>query len=68
MLVSNIWTFLGFVHDVAKDGDWFRASLATRSVFVQRFGNELRGFENRCAHRSFPLRTSDRRKFHNQEC
>ena len=54
------WTFLGLAQDVAVDGDWFRASLATRSIFVQRFGEELRGFENRCAHRFFPLRTADK--------
>jgi len=54
------WTFLGFTGDVAKDGDWFRASLATRSVFVQRFGAELKGFENVCAHRFYPLRTKDK--------
>ena len=58
--IARVWTFLGFAHHVAKDGDWLRASIATRSVFVQRFGDELRGFENRCAHRSFPLRTADR--------
>ncbi len=58
--LSRVWTFLGFAHDVARDGDWFRATIATRSVFVQRFGGELRGFENRCAHRSFPLRNSER--------
>jgi phenylpropionate dioxygenase-like ring-hydroxylating dioxygenase large terminal subunit len=58
--LSRVWTFLGHAQDVANDGDWFRTSLATRSVFVQRFGDELRGFENRCAHRSFPLRTADR--------
>jgi phenylpropionate dioxygenase-like ring-hydroxylating dioxygenase large terminal subunit len=58
--LARIWTFLGFAHDVAKDGDWFRATIATRSVFVQRLGEELRGFENRCAHRSFPLRNADK--------
>ena len=58
--LARIWTFLGFTHDVAKDGDWFRATIATRSVFVQRLGDELRGFENRCAHRSFPLRNADK--------
>jgi len=58
--LACVWTFLGFTHDVAKDGDWFRATIATRSVFVQRLGDELRGFENRCAHRSFPLRNADR--------
>jgi len=58
--LAGVWTFLGHAGDVAKDGDWFRTQLATRSVFVQRFGGELRGFENRCAHRSFPLRTADK--------
>jgi phenylpropionate dioxygenase-like ring-hydroxylating dioxygenase large terminal subunit len=58
--LSHAWTFLGLARDVARDGDWFRASLATRSVFVQRFGDALRGFENRCAHRGYPLRTADK--------
>jgi phenylpropionate dioxygenase-like ring-hydroxylating dioxygenase large terminal subunit len=57
--LAHAWTFLGLAKDVAKDGDWFRASLATRSVFVQRFGTELRGFENLCAHRFYPLRNED---------
>jgi len=54
------WTLLGLTTDVANDGDWFRATLGGRSVFVQRFGDTLRGFENKCAHRFFPLRTSDK--------
>lgn len=54
--LAHAWTFLGLIGDVARDGDWFRASIATRSVFVQRFGKELRGFENICAHRFYPLR------------
>ncbi len=58
--LSHVWTFLGLTRDVARDGDWFRASLATRSVFVQRFGDELRGFENRCAHRGYPLRNAEK--------
>jgi len=58
--LAFVWTFLGMTGDVEKDGDWFRASIATRSVFVQRFGTELRGFENVCAHRFMPLRNADR--------
>lgn len=58
--LAYVWTFLGFTRDLAQDGDWFRATLATRSVFVQRFGTELKGFENVCAHRFFPLRTTDK--------
>ncbi len=58
--LAHTWTFLGLARDLQKDGDWFRASLATREVFVQRFGDELRGFENICPHRSYPLRQGDR--------
>jgi phenylpropionate dioxygenase-like ring-hydroxylating dioxygenase large terminal subunit len=58
--LSRVWTLLGHISDLARDGDWFRTTLGTRSLFVQRFGDELRGFENRCAHRSFPLRTADK--------
>lgn len=58
--LSHVWTFLGLTTDLVQDGDWFRASLATRSVFVQRFGTELKAFENVCAHRFHPLRTGDR--------
>jgi phenylpropionate dioxygenase-like ring-hydroxylating dioxygenase large terminal subunit len=58
--LAQVWTFLGLTSDLAKDGDWFRASLATRSVFVQRFGDDIRGFENRCAHRGYPLRNADK--------
>ena len=58
--LAHVWTFLGMTSDAEKDGDWFRASIATRSVFVQRFGAELRAFENVCAHRFYPLRTADR--------
>jgi phenylpropionate dioxygenase-like ring-hydroxylating dioxygenase large terminal subunit len=57
--LTHIWTFLGLTRDAARDGDWFRASLATRSVFVQRFGGDLKGFENRCVHRGYPLRNAD---------
>lgn len=58
--LASVWTFLGMTSDVEKHGDWFRASIATRSVFVQRFDTELRGFENVCAHRFMPLRNADR--------
>ncbi len=58
--LAHVWTFLGMTSEIEKDGDWFRASIATRSVFVQRFGVELRGFENLCAHRFYPLRNAER--------
>jgi phenylpropionate dioxygenase-like ring-hydroxylating dioxygenase large terminal subunit len=55
--LGRFWTFLGFTQDVPKQGDWITAELGGRSVFVQRFGEKLKGFENRCAHRFYPLRT-----------
>jgi phenylpropionate dioxygenase-like ring-hydroxylating dioxygenase large terminal subunit len=58
--LGRVWTLLGLTTDAPNDGDWFRATLGRRSVFVQRFGEELRGFENVCVHRFFPLRTEDR--------
>jgi phenylpropionate dioxygenase-like ring-hydroxylating dioxygenase large terminal subunit len=59
-VLAHVWTFLGLADDLARDGDWIRASIGTRSVFVQRFGADLKGFENVCAHRFYPLRTADR--------
>src|SRR4029077_10417363 len=58
--LGRVWTLLGPASDLAKENDWIRATLGGRSVFVQRFGGELVGFENVCAHRFFPLRTEDR--------
>jgi phenylpropionate dioxygenase-like ring-hydroxylating dioxygenase large terminal subunit len=58
--LGRVWTFLGLTLDLAKDGDWFTAQLGGRSVFVQRFGDKLKGFENRCAHRFYPLRTGEK--------
>src|SRR5262245_33785468 len=58
--LGQIWSLLGVVTDVTNDGDWFRTILGGRSIFVQRFGEDLRGFENVCAHRSYPLRTKDK--------
>lgn len=58
--LGRLWTFVGLTTDLPRDGDWFRSRLGGRSIFVQRFGAELRGFENACAHRFYPLRTQDR--------
>ncbi len=58
--LESCWTLLAVVEDLLNDGDWIRATLGGKSVFVQRFGNQLKGFENRCAHRFYPLRTADK--------
>jgi hypothetical protein len=52
--LALVWTFLGLTTDIPNDGDWFRASLGDRSVFVQRFGHEVRGFENLCVSSLLP--------------
>jgi len=57
---SKIWSFVGVTSDVPRDGDWFTTIVGGRSIFVQRFGAQLRCFENRCAHRFFPLHTAER--------
>jgi phenylpropionate dioxygenase-like ring-hydroxylating dioxygenase large terminal subunit len=59
-ILGHCWTLLGITPDLKVDGDWFRATLGGRSVFVQRFGDAIKGFENRCAHRFFPLRRSEK--------
>jgi len=58
--LGKCWTLLGVTSDLARDGDWFRARLGGGSVFVQRFGEDLVGFENACRHRFYPLRTEDK--------
>ncbi len=58
--LGKLWTFVGFTTDIPKDGDWFRTRLGFRSIFVQRFEDGIRAFENRCAHRFYPLRTKDK--------
>jgi len=57
--LRSTWTFLGLTIDLPRDNDWFRATLGGRSVFVQRFGDTITGFENVCPHRFFPLRTTE---------
>lgn len=57
--LGQVWTLLGWTRDVAREGDWFTAHLGGRSVFVQRFREGLRAFENKCAHRFFPLRQGE---------
>lgn len=54
--LGRVWTFLCLDAEVAEDGQWFRTDLGGRSVFLQRFGDRLRGFENVCAHRFHPIR------------
>ena len=58
--LGHVWTLLAITHDMPNDGDWIRTTLGGRSVFVQRFGDEFRAFENICVHRFFPLRTADK--------
>ena len=54
------WTFVCFASELARPNDWVRADLYGRSIFIQNFDGELRGFVNSCAHRQFPIRNADR--------
>lgn len=58
--LGRCWTFLGFEADIAGVNDWFRTVLGGREIFVQRFETGIRAFENRCAHRFFPLRQEEK--------
>lgn len=58
--LGKLWTFLGFETEIPAVNDWFRATLGDKSIFVQRFETGLRAFENRCAHRFYPLRTEEK--------
>jgi phenylpropionate dioxygenase-like ring-hydroxylating dioxygenase large terminal subunit len=58
--LGKVWTFLGYASEIPDTNDWFRTRLGGRSIFVQRFREGIRAFENRCAHRFYPLRTKDK--------
>lgn len=56
-MIGHVWTFLGLASEIPSTNDWFTTVLGGRSVFVQRFEQGIRAYENRCAHRYYPLRT-----------
>ncbi len=58
--LGRVWTFLCFTSDIPKTNDWLRTTLGGKSIFVQRFESGIRAFENRCAHRFFPLRKEEK--------
>lgn len=57
---GRCWTVLGMADLVTARDDWFTATLGGRAVVVQRFEQGLAGFENKCAHRAYPLRNGPR--------
>ncbi|HUK58867.1 MAG TPA: SRPBCC family protein [Stellaceae bacterium] len=57
--LRSIWTLIGLTTELRRDGDWIARDLWGHSVFVQRFGDTIKGFENRCAHRFHPVRNAD---------
>lgn len=58
--LGTTWHCVGRVMDLRQDKAWIRSKLGGRSIFIQRFGDKLKGFENHCVHRGFPLRNEDR--------
>lgn len=57
--LGQVWTCVGTTKALKDNQSWFRTTLGGRSIFLQKTRSGLRGFENRCAHRSYPLRTAD---------
>jgi phenylpropionate dioxygenase-like ring-hydroxylating dioxygenase large terminal subunit len=57
--LRSFWTFVGFTTELPRHNDWIRRDLWGRSIFIQNFNGELRGFTNLCLHRLFPIRTAD---------
>lgn len=58
-LAKRCWQFIGPRELWPAPDSWLRRTLFNRDVFIQRFGDELRGYANICQHRGFPLRTED---------
>jgi phenylpropionate dioxygenase-like ring-hydroxylating dioxygenase large terminal subunit len=58
--LGHVWTYLGLARDLPEKNDWFRTHLGGREIFVQNFGDDIRAYENRCAHRGYPLRNAER--------
>ena len=53
------WQLVGLTAELAQPNSWIRRTVFGTCVFVHNFAGELRGFENVCAHRGFPLRRED---------
>ncbi len=58
--LGQVWTLLGLSTDIPNNNDWIRCTLGGASVFVQRFGSTIKGFENVCRHRFHPIRTAEK--------
>jgi len=58
-LADACWQLLCVREELPEPGTWLRRPVFGTDVFVQRSGDELRAYENACAHRGFPIRTGD---------
>lgn len=56
--ISKVWNLVGYVSDIPNNGDWFTTTLGQYSIFVQRDEDRIVAFENKCAHRFYPLRNA----------
>lgn len=56
VLFQKEWQFAGFGRDLLRDGDFIVAEVGGKSVVVQNFDGELRGFLNVCSHRFSAIR------------
>lgn len=56
LLGARCWQFVGTRHELPDSNSWIRARVFGRDVFIQNFRGELRGYDNVCRHRGFPIR------------
>jgi len=54
------WHFVGLKSSLAALDDWIATEIAERSITIQNFDGELRGFRNVCSHRHTKLRAECR--------
>ena len=59
-LAGSAWQFVCTLDDLANANDWVRRRVFGVDIFVQNFVGTLRGYQNVCQHRGFPLRREAR--------
>lgn len=58
-IFERSWQLVGLRHTLAHHQDFIQADIAGRSILVQNFDGDLRGFYNVCSHRHARLRSAE---------
>jgi len=56
LLFPHHWQIVGFVHQVANEGEYLACDVGGIPVIVHNAGGSIGGFRNACAHRNAMLR------------